>query len=466
MTMAARSAVSGCSSALDRALAAGGGHRPVAEFLGLVAPGEVRDAVRRCLPVGTDAELHLVRAKLKPGRKLTAEYGVVLSPGGLERRILVTWVASGLPAPGRHASSEAEARRRGVLAPFRRSWATTGDGRMTVSVAPVDEAFPQLVRLHDPAHLHDLLARAFPAGPFGEVATGDVTVETVRYRPGHRHVLRVGAGVDGSAVFAKVYRDDTGRRTVGAAARAAAAFAAAGGEAVVTPPGPGAYSPAERAALWPEVPGTPLSEVITLSGRGAVDVVQAAGSTLRVLHDAGSADGSAEEPRSCPDAFGQAAETLRTAEVVDVLAPAVGARLRRTVGRVLESIAALPVEAPTLVHGDFKCDNLVVSGSRVHLLDFDRCGRGDPAADVGKFFADLRWWSAGDAAVRARLHAAFLDGYGAVDPARAARARAFDTLLQLRIAARRVPIQDPGWEERATRLVDAAVITLAEEPGP
>jgi aminoglycoside phosphotransferase (APT) family kinase protein len=138
--------------------------------------------------------------------------------------------------------------------------------------------------------------------------------------------------------------------------------------------------------------------------------------------------------------------------------------LRLTVGRVLESIAAQPVEAPTVVHGDFKCDNLVVSGSRVHLLDFDRCGRGDPAADIGKFLADLRWWTAGDDAAAARLHEAFLDGYGVVGGARAARARAYDVLLQLRMAARRVPIQDPAWEDHVTRLVDAAAATPAEGP--
>ena len=461
------SAVSGASSALDRALAAGEGPGPVAHFLGVVAPDEVRRAVRRCLPAGGhDPVLHLVRAKLKPGRKLTAEYGVVLPPDALERRISVTWVAPGAKAPGRSPRSEAEARRLGVLAPFLRSWAAAHHGRMTVSVAPVDEAFPQLARLHDRAHVLDVITRTCPAVAFCGVAEEDVTVETVRYRPGHRHVLRVGAGPDLPGVFAKVYRDDTGRRTVEAAARIAGAFTAAREETAPVPPGPGAYAEADGVAFWPEVPGLPLAEVITLSGAAAVDVVRAAGATLRLLHDAPSVDGSAEGLPASPDALAQVGETLRTAELVDLLAPAVGARLRRTAGRVLDSIAALPGEPPTVVHGDFKCDNLVVSGSRVHLLDFDRCGRGDPAADLGKFLADLRWWSAEDAGAAARLHGAFLDGYGAVGPGRAARARAYDALLQLRMAARRVPIQDAEWEGRVTRLVAAAEATLVEEPVP
>jgi Ser/Thr protein kinase RdoA (MazF antagonist) len=334
------------------------------------------------------------------------------------------------------------------------------DERMTVSVAPVDGAFPQLVRLHDRAHLLALLAGTFPAAQFGGVAREDVTVETIRYRPGHRHVLRVAAGPDEAALFAKVYRDDTGRRTVEAAAWAATAFAAAENDVVAAPPRTGAYVAADRVAFWPEVAGLPLSEVITLSGAAAVDAVRAAGSTLRVLHDAGFE----ERLESRADAVGQAGETLRTAELVDLLAPAVGSRLRRTVGRALESLAALPVEPPTVVHGDFKCDNLVVSGARVHLLDFDRCGRGDPAADIGKFLADLRWWSAGDEDVAERLHEGFLDGYGVVRPERAARARAYDALLQLRMAARRVPVQDPDWESRVARLVGVAAATLTEEP--
>jgi Ser/Thr protein kinase RdoA (MazF antagonist) len=334
---------------------------------------------------------------------------------------------------------------------------------MTVSVAPVDDAFPQLVRLHDPAHVLDVIRATGAAADFDDAATDDVTIETIRYRPGQRHVLRVAAGGDGPATFAKIYRDDTGRRTVEAAARAARAFAAAGVDAVAVPPPTGTYVAADRVAFWPEVAGLPLSQVIVLAGAGARDVVRGAGAALRLLHDATSVAGAAEDLLPCSDALAQAAETLRTAELVDVLAPAVGSRLRLEVGRVLEALAALPAEPPTLVHGDFKCDNLVVDGSRVHLLDFDRCGRGDPAADIGKFLADLRWWAGEDHAAVARLPEAFLEGYGAMGPARAARARAYDTLLQLRMAARRVPIQDPEWERRVTQRVDVAAATRAGE---
>jgi Ser/Thr protein kinase RdoA (MazF antagonist) len=173
-----------------------------------------------------------------------------------------------------------------------------------------------------------------------------------------------------------------------------------------------------------------------------------------------------EELPDRPDALAQASETLRTAHLVDALLPAVGLCLRVEVGRVLDVLSRLPAEPPTMTHGDFKCDNLVVNGSRVHLLDFDRSGRGDPAADIGKFLADLRWWTDAGGHPAAPLHAAFLHGYGVTEPARFARARAFDALLQLRMAARRVPVQDPDWERRVAGAVSIAAATLTDEPAP
>lgn len=443
---------------LDLALAPASGSESVARFLDAVAPGEVLRAVRRCLPPGgTDPVLRLVRAKLKPGRKLTAEYGVVLPPlDGIERRVAVTWVPRGASAPGPAADGEAEARRRGVLAPFHRAWIGSDDERMAVSVSPVDDAFPQLVRLHDPGYLVEMIGTAGA----GEVATDDVTVETIRYRPGQRHVLRVSTGPSGPAWFVKVYRDDTGWRAVDAAARAATALAAGvdGGRAGTS--GGGVYVLRDRAALWPEVTGTSLADVIVVSGPAATDAVRAAGCALRLMHDAPPGEGLPVQP----DAIAQAGETVRTAQLLDALLPAVGAQLRAEVGRVLEVLSRLPAELPTMTHGDFKCDNLVVNGSRVHLLDFDRTGRGDPAADIGKFLADLRWWTDAGGHPVAPLHAAFLHGYGATEPARFARARAYDALLQLRMAARRVPVQDPDWGRRVAGAVGIAAATLAEEP--
>ena len=99
------------------------------------------------------------------------------------------------------------------------------------------------------------------------------------------------------------------------------------------------------------------------------------------------------------------------------------------------------------------------------MLDFDRVGRGDSAADIGKLLADLRWCAADEGTAEA-LHGAFLQGYGAAPPARLARARAYEGLLHLRMAARRVPIQDPDWATRVSRAVQDAADRLAGRSGP
>jgi Ser/Thr protein kinase RdoA (MazF antagonist) len=158
-----------------------------------------------------------------------------------------------------------------------------------------------------------------------------------------------------------------------------------------------------------------------------------------------------------------AGETLRTAQLLAVLPPAVGRRLRTGVDRALDLLSRWPVEQVTTTHGDLKCENVLADGPFLHLLDFDRSGSGDPAADVGKFLADLRWW-AGEAALP-RLQEAFLLGYGPCEPGRLARARAHESLFLLRMAARRVRLEDPAWGHRTARTVDVAAALVAAGTG-
>lgn len=466
-------AVRGASSPdLDRALTTrGGGAGPVARFLHDVAPGQVMAGLQTCLPEPhPDALLHLVRAKLKPGRKLTAEYEVLLPSAAVERRIAVTWVASGATPPGPAAAAEADARRRRVLAPFARSWWSSDDGRASLSLAPVDGAFPQLVRLHHRRYVLDRLRATELTGDVGGAAARDVTVRTVRYRPGQRHVLRIGLGPGGPAWYAKVYRDDTGRHAVAAAARSTAALAAAGDAVGAASSGAGAYLPDDRVAVWPEIAGLTLAELLVLAGPRARDadrdlggLLRTAGAALRCLHDSAPASGLP----TCPDAVTHAATTVRAAEVVDALLPVAGALVRAGAARALEALEALPGEAPTPVHGDYKCDNILAGVAGVHLLDFDRSGCGDPSVDVGNVLADLRWHAGGDGAGADALHEAFLAGYGSgygygsAPQARLARARVYEGLFLLRMAARRFPVHAPDREQQVTRAVEAAVSALA-----
>ena len=52
----------------------------------------------------------------------------------------------------------------------------------------------------------------------------------------------------------------------------------------------------------------------------------------------------------------------------------------------------LPRE-PASIHRDFYADQIIVSGTRLFLVDFDLCCRGDPALDIGNFIAHLTEYS-------------------------------------------------------------------------
>jgi aminoglycoside phosphotransferase (APT) family kinase protein len=426
----------------------------VFDFLRDDAPG-VATAVAECLADGAEVVVPApLRVKLKPGRSLTVWYDLVVRGAGC-RHVVVTWTAAGAAAPGPPPPAlEAEACARGVLAPFRGAFAASPDGRTTVRVAPVDPAFPQLVRLHDPTHLRGLLPD--PGVPQG----GDLVIGTVRFRPGQRHVLRMSGGPAGPAWYAKVYRDETGQHAVAATRWAAKALASAGLSAVVT--GRAAYVAEDRMALWPQVAGRPLSALVRDGGPAAVRAVTLAGAALRAMHE--SAPRTDLLPR--PDAVAQADRTVRAAQVVDALLPSVGYRVRELARRAVADLAALPQEPATPIHGDYKCDNIIVTDIGLHLLDFDRAGRGDPAADLGTFCADLRWWAVGDPGAAGALHTAFLTAYGPRAGGRPARAQVYDALLQLRHAARRAPLQDVGWEQRVSRAVEGATMTLHDRAWP
>ncbi len=112
---------------------------------------------------------------------------------------------------------------------------------------------------------------------------------------------------------------------------------------------------------------------------------------------------------------GEIAAIARTCEHIQVLLPDAGRTIGALLARAAGAYAALPQEAPTFIHGDFKADHVLLApGSRLTLIDFDTCGLGDPAYDLGKFMADLAWWAhgAGRTQAPAAAWSAFLGGYG------------------------------------------------------
>jgi Ser/Thr protein kinase RdoA (MazF antagonist) len=150
------------------------------------------------------------------------------------------------------------------------------------------------------------------------------------------------------------------------------------------------------------------------------------------------------------------AATRRAVDHVVALAPPVGERVAALLDRVLAELLTLPEESGHLLHGDFKCDNILVHDDELRLLDVDRVTTGDPALDLGKFTADLRWWTRSGGVDAGPLVSAFLEGYGPCPRARRRRADLYDVMFQLRSVGRRIPLQEAGWAETVETCVTAA----------
>ncbi len=398
----------------------------VLRFLTEDVPEHVTAALEDDLPRGAaPVRAHVTRAKLKPGRKLTVSVDV--TGDGIRRLpVAVTWDLN---------------------------------AGMSVLVAPADPAFPQLRDVYDPARLSALVAAAGAGAgeDAGDCRLGpDLSVTALRYRPGQRHVVLVESADGTVRLFAKCYRDDTGRRAVAASETIAAALEAWGGPARAVCAA--AYVESHRLVLWSGHDGTVLSERIVGSTADGVVLAALAGRMLRAVHDLGvPLAGRGRE--GFTDVVAEAASTRRAVDHVAALAPPVADRVGALLDLVLAELLTLPEESGHLLHGDFKCDNILVHDDELRLLDVDRVTTGDPALDLGKFTADLRWWTRSGGVDAGPFVSAFLEGYGSCPRARRRRAQLYDVMFELRSVGRRVPLHEAGWDVAVEACVTAAELT-------
>jgi Phosphotransferase enzyme family len=399
----------------------------------------------------------LRRAKFKPGRRLNAWYDVDLGPAG-RRSIAVTW-EDPPPSPDWPAADamEAQAAAAGLAAPFLRLRSAVPELGLRVLVAPLDPAFGQLLRLSDPGQVPGLLAAA-GAGAGGSGRPWSVTA--VRYRPGQRHVLRWQQdGARDRAVFAKLYRRGGSAQAFRLASRVADWLDGAGGPfAAARPLG---HLPDLDVLLYPFLPGRQLVAGLGRGDRAVLaERLLRAGTILRALHRA-----PPELAEGLPgSSFDDAAEEVHKAAAhIRFLLPATGAALEELLDRARKLHARLPGEADVLTHADYKSDHLLATPERLTVIDFDTCALADPALDLGKLVADLRFWAFRGLAVdpdwaRARL----LEGYGPASRPRLLRARLYEALVLAKLTVRRVSVADPDWAGRTTALVGRSAGLLDE----
>jgi aminoglycoside phosphotransferase len=416
------------------------------------------DLLAQCVPGGEQlCSTKLLRTKYKPGRKLTAYYWLHVSAE--VRPIALSWYAESQPATLDAADLQDRAAPRHLVAPFVRLTARTESGQIGLLIAPIDPQMPQLMRLNDHSHLAGMLTNlTSDSAPLPEATR----IEAVRYRPGQRHVLHISSAPDPhKAALIKIDRDNHGAQAV--------RFAQAVGPllsehsphtSLVSPLG---YSVEDQAAVWRGIAGTTMSHEVRDPAQAA-RLFSLIGKAVRVLHRLDcqtTTDDMTASQLSAPHlARTELASTLGAGEHLTALMPTLGARYRLLAMEVLERLEDLPEEELRLAHGDLKCDNILTAGDRIYLLDLDRTGLAEPAMDLGKLLADLRWWGQHYSVDVAGLVRKFLEGYGPCDAARISRARLIAVLYQLKLAARRTPVHTTDWGTQVTRQVDEAAASL------
>lgn len=151
-------------------------------------------------------------------------------------------------------------------------------------------------------------------------------------------------------------------------------------------------------------------------------------------------------------------------QALEGIAPRHNPRARRVADAVLEG---LPAVAPSVVHGDFSADQVVVrDGARngsgqLALLDLDRVGLDDPHADLGS------WFGCGVAAGSIQDLddiEPLLEGYraagGHLDPGRL-RLHCASGILHRAVEPFRY--RQPEWDREIERLIDVAEELVGED---
>ncbi|HWQ15796.1 MAG TPA: phosphotransferase, partial [Roseiflexaceae bacterium] len=246
------------------------------------------------------------------------------------------------------------------------------------------------------------LARALsPALP--EAAAGARVVRAratpLRYRPGRRCTLRLDLWLHDArgrpfarTLFGKVYHDLAKATSVYREMQLLAGSAPVrDGRLVVARPA--AFLPELRLILQEPVRGTPLELLLegmrdpaTAGDRRGWEGVVASAGALAALHTAGLA---VERERPIDAELRRFAKRAAQAQAID---PQVGGRLAALAGALPAWRARLLEwgEELTVVHGDCKHSQCMLTPAGVAVLDFDHVGMADPATDIGSYLATLR----------------------------------------------------------------------------
>jgi hypothetical protein len=262
-----------------------------------------------------------------------------------------------------------------------------------------DPALPGLATALDGPAMARALEQALPECRDGAARVLRCRAAPLRYRPGKRCTLRFDLGLRDAGgalvqrrLFGKVYHQLDKAASVDREMRMLAdSVPARAGQVVLAPVA--AFLPDLRIILQEPVAGVPLELYLEgLAGaaragdrRGWDGIIRSAGA-FAAVHTAGLAT---DRERPIDAELKRFVKRAGQAAAVD---SATGARL-------LELADTLPTwrgrlrewgEQITLVHGDCKHSQCMLTADGVAILDFDHCGMADPATDIGTYIATLR----------------------------------------------------------------------------
>ncbi|WP_324649833.1 hypothetical protein [Georgenia sp. H159] len=378
--------------------------------------------VRRLAPGWGAVDARVTYLRYKPGTSLVAALVLTDDDGGTS---FAQALALGRAAPGK-------------LTKVRRAGDADDVGRGAVLDAERGLA------------LTDVTADRHLPGARRVLRHADDVVTSLVYKPGRRWVARVDRPGEVPALV-KVHRPAT------------VPALRAGYEALHGLPVSGLTAVHGRrgTVTSPWVPGVPLDR---LAGPGAAGLWAGAGSVLAEIHRRPPAGGLVQVDRAAALAASVAAVRAVAPDLTDD-ARAVAERLRVVLG---------DQELVRVVHGDFSADQVIVrpdlaaaTGAavtepaaagqpEVTVVDLDRVGLDDPAADLASWYGELVAAGARPGDPREVL-APLLAGYAtAGGPADLGRLQPHCAMAVLQRAAEPFRRHLPDWPERVAHLVAVA----------
>jgi aminoglycoside phosphotransferase (APT) family kinase protein len=311
---------------------------------------------------------------------------------------------------------------------------------------PMDATMPEIGLLARPGEFARRVALLFARGN-EKVAEDGASFVCLRYKPEHRLILRteaqlVGAGGERTVACRVRFEhgaDHDARADLVAALQQPLAAAGAPAAAPV-----GDLVPGLGCVVTPWVEGSDLSRRFH---RGDTAVAHAAGVGLAGLARVEHAPVAGLPRRSPLEALAPArlqADAMQdhppSGEIADVFASLV---------EWLEEAAPGPADG--LVHGDFHQGQMLSSGDRTVLLDWDCVHRGDPATDYGRFLAQIHLLELSGRCGAGPLVRAFTEAHAAAGAPvpDADRVRFWTALALTDLALREVRRLRSRWHERA-----------------